>query len=63
MRRLRNPRVQGALRHLLSSFGPLFAAHGITSELYWQTIVGIVMTSIAFWSSYTAPEKKNADSE
>ncbi|MBY6005363.1 hypothetical protein KUV62_15665 [Salipiger bermudensis] len=55
---IRKPQVQGALRHLLTSMGPLLAAHGITTDAYWQGVVGIFMALLGFWLSVTAPEKK-----
>lgn len=55
---IRDPRVMGALRHLLTSVGPLLAAHGVTTEAYWQIGVGVFMALLGFWASITAPEKK-----
>lgn len=56
--KLFSPKMRGALRHLLSSLGPLVAAHGITTDAYWQTGVGVLMALLAFYDSWTAPEKK-----
>lgn len=56
--KLRDPRVQGALRHLLTSLGPLLAAHGVTTDAYWQISVGVLMAAVGFWASITAPEKR-----
>ncbi|MHC9235027.1 Pam3-gp28 family putative phage holin [Pseudooceanicola sp. 502str34] len=55
---IRKPQVQGALRHLLTALGPLLAAHGITSDAYWQAGVGAFMAALGFYLSVTAPEKK-----
>ena len=52
------PQVMGALRHLLTSLGPLLAAHGVTTEAYWQMAVGILMALVGFIASWKAPEKK-----
>lgn len=51
-------KMRGALRHMLSSVGPLLAAHGITTDAYWQILVGILMAGLAFYDSWKAPEKK-----
>ncbi len=56
--KLRDPRVMGALRHLLTSLGPLLAAHGVTDDQTWQIWVGVTMAAIGFWASMTAPEKR-----
>jgi hypothetical protein len=55
--KLRNPKVQGALRHLLTAIGPLLAAKGYTDDVMWQLGVGLVMAALGFWASLTAPEK------
>lgn len=57
MNRLKDPKVQGALRHLLTSVGPVLASHGVTTEAYWQIIVGLLMAGLGFWASWTAKEK------
>lgn len=57
LKKILGPKMRGALRHALSSLGPLIAAHGITSDAYWQTLVGVLMASLAFYDSWTAPEK------
>lgn len=57
MRRLRDPKVQGALRHLLTSCGPLLAAWGIADEMTWAFVVGLAMAGVGFWASWTAKEK------
>ena len=58
MERLKDPKVQGALRHALTALGPLIAASGITTDALWQIVVGIVMAFIGFYTSWTAKEKK-----
>lgn len=58
LEKLRNPQVQGALRHLLTASGPLLAAWGVTDEATWAIAVGIGMAAIGFWASVTAPEKR-----
>lgn len=57
MEKLKDPKVQGALRHLLTSVGPLLATNGVVSDIKWQIGVGIVMAGIGFWASWTAKEK------
>lgn len=59
MEKLRNPKVQGALRHLLTSCGPLLAAFGVMDDAEWQIVVGVGMAGIGFYLSLTAPEKKS----
>lgn len=56
--KLRNPQVQGALRHLLTATGPLLAAWGVTDEATWAIFVGLGMAGLGFWASITAPEKR-----
>lgn len=56
--KLHDPKVQGALRHLLTSIGPLLAANGVTTDAYWQIGVGFFMAAVGFWASITAKEKK-----
>ena len=58
MDKLRNPKVHGALRHMLTAFGPLLASHGIATETNWQMGVGVFMAALGFWASWTASEKK-----
>lgn len=57
MERLKDPKVQGAFRHLMTSLGPLLAARGVVEDIYWQMVVGLVMAVVGFWASWTAPEK------
>ena len=59
LQQLLSPKMRGALRHLLTSIGPLVAAHGVTSEAYWAIIVGLLMGALGFYDSWTAPEKKS----
>ena len=58
---IRNPKVMGALRHMLTSLGPLLAAHGVTTDIYWQITVGVLMATLGFYASLTAPEKRTYD--
>lgn len=58
MSKLQDPKVQGAIRHLLTSLGPLLASHGVVTEAYWQIAVGVAMALLGFWTSWTAKEKK-----
>lgn len=72
MEKLTDPKVMGALRHLLSSVGPvvgvmasLVASGAITwgqalaaLGTSWEAIVGLVMAALAFWASWTAKEKR-----
>lgn len=60
MSKLLNPKMRGAVRHMLSSLGPLLATHGFTTEAYWQMIVGVIMALLAFYDSWTAKEKSGA---
>ena len=60
MTKLHDPRVQGALRHLLTAVGPLLAAFGYMDDATWQTIVGALMAALGFALSWKAPEKKDA---
>ncbi|WP_424974276.1 hypothetical protein [Dinoroseobacter sp. S124A] len=54
----RDPKLMGAARHLLTSLGPLLAVYGVTTDAYWQIIVGVGMAVWGFWASVTAPEKR-----
>lgn len=58
--RLKDPRIHGALRHLLTSIGPVVAAQGWATETAWQMGVGVVIAGLGFWASWTASEKKAA---
>jgi len=57
MTKLRDPRVQGALRHVLTAAGPMVAAMGWADDATWQVVVGIVMALVGFYTSWTAKEK------
>jgi len=59
MHKLRNPKVQGALRHLLTAVGPVLASQGIASEQAWAVVVGVIMAGLGFWASWTAKEKND----
>lgn len=50
--RLLSERVRGQLRHLLTMTGPLVASHGVTTEAYWQTGVGVTMAALALVDSW-----------
>ena len=52
--RLLSPKMRGALRHVLSSIGPLVAAHGFTTDAHWQMGVGTLMAVLAFYDSWTS---------
>jgi hypothetical protein len=56
-------RIQGQLRHLLTTFGPLLAAHGLTTDAVWQLWVGLTMAILGFAGSWFAPEKGAAGKE
>lgn len=58
MKRFFTPRVQGALRHALTSIGPIVAYLGVAEDATWQIWVGAVMAFIGFAGSWFAPEKK-----
>lgn len=51
IRAILSPQARGVLRHALSSFGPLLAAHGVTTDAYWQILVGVAMALLAVWDS------------
>lgn len=55
-----DPRIQGALRHLLTAFGPILAMHGVTSDESWQLWVGLTMAGLGFVGSWFAPEKQGS---
>lgn len=57
--KLLKPRMRGVFRHALSSFGPLLAAHGYGTAAYWEIWVGILFAALAFYDSWTAPEKRD----
>lgn len=71
MDKLRDPKIQGAVRHLLSTFGPclgliatlvqadVLTASEVATMVFtsWETIVGLLMAVLAFWASWTAKEK------
>lgn len=69
MDKLRNPKVQGALRHLLTAIGPVLAVImaaddpwalllALFSAAGWPSLVGVIMAGLGFWASLTAPEKR-----
>lgn len=55
--KLRNPKVQGALRHMLTAIGPVLASRGWIDDAMWQVYVGCGMGALGFYLSMTAPEK------
>jgi Mn2+/Fe2+ NRAMP family transporter len=68
MNRLKNPKVQGALRHLLTATGPVLALimasddpGALVRSLFggagWPALVGVLMAGLGFWASWTAKEK------
>lgn len=50
--RLLSERMRGQLRHMLTMLGPLLASHGVTSETYWQIVVGVLMALLALVDSW-----------
>ncbi|MFV1620454.1 hypothetical protein [Phaeobacter sp. JH20_26] len=69
MSKLRNPKVQGALRHLLTAIGPVLAVimaaedpaallRALIGAAGWPSLVGVIMAVLGFWASVTAPEKR-----
>lgn len=69
MSKLRNPKVQGALRHLLTALGPVLAILAAVDDPMvllkslialenWPAVVGLLMAVLGFWASWTAKEKK-----
>lgn len=72
MKKLRDARVQGALRHLLTAIGPMIAVlmasddpvallQSLVEPHNWTALVGLLMALIGFWASWTAREKRQAD--
>ncbi|GAB5434802.1 MAG: hypothetical protein EpisKO_41720 [Epibacterium sp.] len=70
MEKLKTPKIQGALRHLLTALGPIIAIlmavddpFALLSSLVrpenWPAIVGLLMAALGFWSSWSAPEKQH----
>ncbi|UWR97686.1 hypothetical protein [Phaeobacter inhibens] len=68
MNKLRNPKVQGQLRHLLTAIGPVFAVilasddpvalvRSLIGGAGWPALVALLMAGIGFWASWVAPEK------
>ena len=71
MNKLRDPKIQGQLRHLLTALGPVVAvlvaidASGVATpaEVWrallreWPAMVGFLMAGLGFWASWTAKEK------
>jgi hypothetical protein len=69
MNKLRNPKVQGQLRHLLTAIGPVLAVvlasdepaalvRSLIGGAGWPSLVGVIIAAIGFWASVTAPEKR-----
>ena len=69
MSKFRNPKVQGALRHLLTALGPVLAILAAVDDPMvllkslialenWPAVVGLLMAVLGFWASWTAKEKK-----
>ena len=52
--KLLSPKMRGALRHALTGLGPLLARHGVTSDEYWQIVVGVMMAALAVYDSWTS---------
>ena len=68
MNRLKSPKVQGALRHLLTATGPVLAlimasddpmalVRSLIGGAGWPALVGVLMAGLGFWASWTAKEK------
>lgn len=55
---LRNPKMLGSLRHLLSTVGGALAAKGAVSASEWEMWTGIGFALLAVLLSATAPEKR-----
>jgi hypothetical protein len=69
MEKFRNPKIQGALRHLLTAAGPVLALllsapdpigllKSLVSAAGWPALVGLIMAGLGFWQSWTAREKR-----
>jgi hypothetical protein len=58
MERLKDPKVQGALRHLLTAIGPILVVHGVTDGATWEMYVGAGFAGLGFYGSWTAKEKQ-----
>lgn len=59
MDKLRNPKVLGAFRHLLSTLGGVLAAQGIVTATMWETYTGLGFALLALLLSVTASEKSS----
>ena len=57
MEKFFSPRMQGQLRHLLTSIGPVLATHGVMADAMWQVWAGLFMATLGFVASWFAPEK------
>lgn len=69
MKKLMTPKVQGALRHLLTAIGPVLAVlmasddpmtllKSLISPQHWPSLVGFLIAALGFYASWAAPEKK-----
>ena len=55
--KLRDPKVLGQLRHLLSTLGGALAAKGVITSTDYEMYIGLGMAALALVLSLTAPEK------
>ena len=53
-----SPKVQGALRHFLTSAGGVLVAKGYVDAGIVEAGVGVIMTGLGFYWSWASPEKK-----
>ena len=58
MKRFMTPKVQGALRHFLTSAGGVLVAKGYIDAGLLEAGVGTVMAALGFYWSWKSPEKK-----
>ena len=57
LNKLRNPKVLGPLRHLISTVGGALAAKGVVTASNWELYTGIGFALLAVGLSLTAKEK------
>jgi|LGOV01.1.fsa_nt_gb hypothetical protein len=58
MKRFMTPKMQGQLRHFLTSMGGVAVAKGVIDAETMIAVVGAVMAALGFGWSWFSPEKK-----
>ena len=61
LEKLRDPKMVGVFRHLLSSIGSALVTYGAVTSAQVEAIVGGIMALLAFVLSWTAKEKSEGD--